>query len=60
MIVAVGVDPNTDLAEKSGLEIDPENGGFLVNAELEARSHLFAVSSVPNQLWFSSQSYYVI
>lgn len=44
MIVAVGVDPNTELADKSGLEIEPELGGFLVNAELEARSNLYAVS----------------
>lgn len=42
VIVAVGVDPNTDLAEKSGLEVEPDLGGFLVNAELEARSHLYA------------------
>ncbi|XP_026283410.1 apoptosis-inducing factor 1, mitochondrial isoform X1 [Frankliniella occidentalis] len=42
VIVAVGVEPNTYLAEKSGLEVDPDCGGFLVNAELEARSHLYA------------------
>ncbi|KAK3922003.1 Apoptosis-inducing factor 1, mitochondrial [Frankliniella fusca] len=42
VIVAVGVEPNTDLAEKSGLEVDPDCGGFLVNAELEARSNLYA------------------
>ncbi|XP_063909036.1 apoptosis-inducing factor 1, mitochondrial isoform X2 [Zophobas morio] len=40
-IVAVGVEPNTDVAEKSGLEVDPELGGFLVNTELMARSHLY-------------------
>ena len=32
---------NTDLAKESNLEIDPEEGGFLVNAELEARSNLW-------------------
>lgn len=41
MIVAVGVKPNTDLAKTSTLEIEPKIGGFLVNAELEARSNLW-------------------
>ncbi|KAK9300145.1 hypothetical protein QLX08_007067 [Tetragonisca angustula] len=41
VIVAVGVEPNTDLAKASHLETDPEIGGFLVNAELEARSNLW-------------------
>lgn len=41
MIVAVGVQPNTDLAKTSNLETDPKIGGFLVNAELEARSNLW-------------------
>ena len=50
VIVAVGVDPNTELAEKSGLEVEPELGGFLVNAELEARSNLYAVSQPPHIL----------
>ncbi|KYN21118.1 PREDICTED: apoptosis-inducing factor 1, mitochondrial [Trachymyrmex cornetzi] len=41
VIVAVGVQPNTDLATTSNLETDPKIGGFLVNAELEARSNLW-------------------
>lgn len=41
MVVAVGVEPNIDLAKASHLETDPEIGGFLVNAELEARSNLW-------------------
>ncbi|XP_017760262.1 PREDICTED: apoptosis-inducing factor 1, mitochondrial isoform X2 [Eufriesea mexicana] len=41
VIVAVGIEPNTDLAEVSYLETHPEIGGFLVNAELEARSNLW-------------------
>lgn len=45
VVVAVGAVPNTDLAEVSELEVHPELGGFVVNAELQARSHLFAVSS---------------
>jgi programmed cell death 8 (apoptosis-inducing factor) len=41
-IIAVGVEPNTDMAQKSDLEVDPELGGYLVNTELMARSHLYA------------------
>ena len=44
VIVAVGTSPNTDLAGPSGLEVDEEIGGFLVNAELMARSNLWSVS----------------
>lgn len=44
VICAIGAVPNTDLAKTSDLEIDPEHGGFLVNAEMEARSNLYAVS----------------
>lgn len=41
VIVAVGAEPNTDLAKTSQLETDPKIGGFLVNAELEARSNIW-------------------
>lgn len=41
MVVAIGVEANTDIAKESNLEVDPEQGGFLVNAELEARSNLW-------------------
>ncbi|XP_053662500.1 apoptosis-inducing factor 1, mitochondrial [Anopheles marshallii] len=41
VIVAVGSEPNTDLAKTSGLEVDNQNGGFLVDAELRARSNVF-------------------
>lgn len=37
----MGVDPNTELSDPSSLEIDPEIGGFLVNAELQARTDLW-------------------
>lgn len=40
-IVAVGSEPNVTLAKPSGLEVDPTFGGFLVNAELEARTDVF-------------------
>ncbi|XP_064608308.1 apoptosis-inducing factor 1, mitochondrial-like [Liolophura sinensis] len=41
VVVAVGLHPSTELAATSGLEVDPFNGGFLVNAELEARSNVW-------------------
>jgi len=40
-VVAVGIEPNTELAESSNLEIDDTFGGFKVNAELEARTNLW-------------------
>ncbi|KAJ8922850.1 hypothetical protein NQ315_007885, partial [Exocentrus adspersus] len=44
VVVTVGVEPNTDIAEKSDLEVDPDLGGFLVNTELQARTDLYVVS----------------
>ncbi|KAB7498693.1 Apoptosis-inducing factor 1, mitochondrial [Armadillidium nasatum] len=41
IVVAVGLDPNIELATTSGLEVDDIHGGFRVNAELEARSNLW-------------------
>lgn len=41
VIVAIGSKPDVKLAEESGLEVDDKYGGYLVNAELEARRHLF-------------------
>jgi len=44
VVVAVGLTANTELAATSGLEVDEQRGGFLVNAELEARSNVWVVS----------------
>lgn len=41
VILCVGCEPNVELADVSGLETDKKIGGFVVNAELEARRHLF-------------------
>eukprot|EP00058_Branchiostoma_floridae_P012883 XP_002598371.1 hypothetical protein BRAFLDRAFT_57562 [Branchiostoma floridae] len=41
VVVAVGLEPNTELAKESGLEVDETYGGFRVNAELEARSDIW-------------------
>lgn len=46
VVVAVGSEANTDLAESSGLEVHSELGGFLVNSELAARTDLYAVSNL--------------
>ena len=44
MFVAIGTEPRVEMAEESFLELDPVNGGYLVNSELEARTHLYVVS----------------
>jgi programmed cell death 8 (apoptosis-inducing factor) len=44
IVPAVGIEPAVELAKPSGLETDPDMGGFLVNAELEARTDLWVVS----------------
>lgn len=41
--VCVGAKARVELAESSNLEIDPINGGIMVNTELEARKHLYVV-----------------
>ena len=41
VIVCAGIDPSTELALSSGLEVDPELGGFRVNSELQARSDIW-------------------
>ena len=47
VVCAVGLQPNIELATSSGLEVDKTLGGFLVNAELEARSNVWVVSCIP-------------
>lgn len=46
VVVAVGLEPNTDLASSAGLETDPLLGGYRVNAELQACTDVWAVSKV--------------
>lgn len=46
VIQAVGSEANTELAKDAGLEVDPCHGGLVVNAELEARSNLYAAGDV--------------
>lgn len=41
VIVCVGIEPNVELASAGGLEVDPIQGGFRVNSELEARSDIW-------------------
>ncbi|XP_055312517.1 apoptosis-inducing factor 1, mitochondrial-like [Sitodiplosis mosellana] len=41
VVVAVGSTPNTTLGKESGLEIETNHGGYLVNAELSARNNLY-------------------
>ena len=44
MVVAVGLEPNTQLAGSGQLEVDPQLGGFKVNSELQACSNVWVVS----------------
>lgn len=41
VVMAVGAEPNVQLAQEAGLELDEKRGGILTNAELEARSNVF-------------------
>jgi programmed cell death 8 (apoptosis-inducing factor) len=41
VVVAVGLEPNVELATNSGFEVDPNFGGFVVNAELQARNSIW-------------------
>lgn len=41
VVVAVGIKPDTSLADASGLEVDDRYGGYRTNAELQARSNLW-------------------
>ncbi|EFA84185.1 apoptosis inducing factor [Heterostelium album PN500] len=46
VVVAVGIIPNTDIAKSTSLEVDPVNGGYVVNAELQARSNVYVAGDV--------------
>ncbi|XP_003385522.1 PREDICTED: apoptosis-inducing factor 1, mitochondrial-like [Amphimedon queenslandica] len=46
VVVAVGLQPNTDLATSARLEIDKEHGGFKVNSELLACTDVWAAGDV--------------
>ncbi|XP_046970944.1 apoptosis-inducing factor 1, mitochondrial-like [Vanessa cardui] len=46
VVECVGSEPEAELARASGLELHPELGGVLVNAELQARSDVFAAGDV--------------
>ena len=47
-VLAVGVDVDNSLAERSGLEHDPARGGFIVNSELESRRDVFVAGDAAN------------
>lgn len=46
VVVAVGIEPCVDLARDAGLEIDEKRAGVVVNAELEARTDVFAAGDM--------------
>ena len=46
VILATGIEPNTELAEGAGLEVDAHIGGIAVNSELLARNNIWAAGDV--------------
>lgn len=44
VVVSVGIQPNNQLAQKAGLEIDVENGGILANSKLKSSNKSFFVA----------------
>ncbi|XP_063622740.1 apoptosis-inducing factor 1, mitochondrial-like isoform X1 [Cydia splendana] len=46
VVECVGADPGVELAEPAGLELHPLLGGIVVNAELQARSNVWAAGDV--------------
>ena len=52
-VVAVGLSPQVDIAQTSGLETHPDLGGFVVNGEMEARSNLWVAGDA--SCFFDSQ-----
>jgi len=49
-VVAVGIEPNVELAKQAGLEIDRHRGGVQVNAELSAGTDIWVVRCCIEQL----------
>jgi len=47
-VLAVGVDVDNSLAQRSGLEHDSSRGGFIVNSELESRRDIFVAGDAAN------------
>ena len=43
VVIAVGIEPNTELSDSSRLEVDSVYGGFRVNAELQACTDVWVV-----------------
>ncbi|KAF9345817.1 Apoptosis-inducing factor 1, mitochondrial [Mortierella sp. AD094] len=46
VVVAVGIEPNVELAKKAGLELDEIRGGVVVNAELQARRNVYCAGDM--------------
>lgn len=50
LVVAIGVVPNTEWLEGSGIELD--RGGIVVDPRLEARDGIFAAGDCASVVWF--------
>jgi len=48
VVVAVGIDIDHQIAQKSGLEFDSRRGGLIVNSELESRRDIYVAGDAAN------------
>ena len=46
MVVAVGLEPSTDLAQSAGLKLDPLTGGIHTDAGMKVCDGIWAVSKI--------------
>ncbi|GMS89376.1 hypothetical protein PENTCL1PPCAC_11551, partial [Pristionchus entomophagus] len=46
IVVAIGIQPNVEVAKASGFEVDPVNGGIMADALLRVRGQVFAAGDV--------------
>ena len=46
VVVAVGLEPNTELADSSGLPVDSVNGGFITDSQMKICDDIYAVSTL--------------
>ena len=52
MVVAVGLEPSTDLAQSAGLKLDPLTGGIHTDAGMKVCDGIWAVSKIVCfQIW---------
>lgn len=46
VLIAIGIEPNVELASSAGLELDPERGGLVTNAQLHVCKGVYAAGDL--------------